>query len=309
MRQLTIMLAALLLLGSQIMCCGISLPQIPDIEVPEIEMPDVEINVPTIEVGEIRDEQETIPLSGAESATVEVVFGAGELAAEAGVSDQLFSAHFRYNVEHWAPEVAYEDGMLTIKQGGSKEDWGIPTGNTHNEWELEFSPEIPLEMDFKVGAGGGELDFTGLQLEGLDMDLGAGDFEVRFGEPNEAAMSHFTLNTGASKLEVTGIGHAGPERMNVQGGVGDITLDFTGAWPHSADVQITAGLGAVTLRLPDNVGVRVETKGGLTNVEISDGLRRTGDAYVNDAFGETETELRIQVTTGVGTIKLIEVSN
>jgi hypothetical protein len=73
-------------------------------------------------------------------------------------------------------------------------------------------------------------------------------------------------------------------------------------------VQITAGIGAVTLRLPDDVGVRVETEGGLTNVEAS-GLQRTGDAYVNDAFGETETEVRIQLTTGIGSIRLIEVPN
>jgi len=204
--------------------------------------------------------------------------------------------------------VTYEDDVLTIEQGGTEEEWGIPTGNVRNEWELEFSPEIPLEMDLKVGAGDGELDLTGLQLAGLDLDVGAGDFEVRFDEPNEADMSHLTLDAGASRLEVIGIGHAGPEQVNVQGGIGDMTLDLTGAWPGSADVKITAGVGSVTLRLPDDVGVRVETEGGLTNVDAS-GLRRKGDAYVNDAFGEADTELRIQITTGVGSIRLIEVSN
>ena len=305
MKQITIILAALSLLGSQIACCTIPVPQMPDVE---INVPDIEINIPTIEVGEMQDERQTIPLSGAESAAVKVTFGAGELETEAGVSDQLFSGHFRYNVERWAPEVTYEDDVLTIEQGGTKENWGIPTGNTHNEWKLEFSPEVPLDMSFEIGAGGGELDFTGLQLGTLDVDLGAGNFKVRFNEPNEVKMSRLTLNTGASKLEMIGIGHASPEQMKVQGGVGEITLDFTGDWSNSADVQVTAGVGSLILRLPDNVGVRVETEGGLTNVESS-GLRRTGDAYVNAAFGETETELRIQVTTGIGNVKLIEVSN
>jgi hypothetical protein len=298
MKQITILLVALLLLGSQVACCTITLPQLPDID----------IDVPTIEVGEMQDERETIPLGEAESANVAVIFGAGELEIEAGSSDQLFSGHFRYNVERWAPEVTYGDSALTIKQGGTEEDWGIPTGNVHNEWKLELSPEIPLEMDVEIGAGDGELDLTELQLTELNLDLGAGDFKVRFDEPNKAQMSLLTLDAGASKLEVIGIGHAGPERMRIQGGVGDITLDFSGAWPHSGDVQITAGVGSVTLYLPDDVGVRVETEGGLTNVQPS-GLRRTGDAYVNDAFGEAATELRIQLTTGVGNIRLIEVSN
>jgi len=298
MKHIMVVMAVLLLVGSQIACCTITLPQLPE----------VKINVPTVEVGDIQDRRETIPLSEAESAAVEVMFGAGDLEIEAGVSDQLFSGHFRYNVERWAPEVSYEGDTLTIEQGATQEDWGIPTGNIRNEWELEFSPEVPLEMDLKIGAGDGELDFTGLQLTQLDVDMGAGDFQVRFDEPNGARMSQLTLDTGASKLDVVGIGYAGPEQMNVQGGVGDIVLDFTGAWPRSSDVKVTSGVGSLTLRLPDDVGVRVKTEGGLTNVETS-GLRRTGDAYVNDAFGETELELQIQITTGVGNIRLIEVSN
>lgn len=296
MRHILIIVAALLLVGSSIACCTI--PQLPEIE----------INVPTIEVGELQNQREEIPLAGAESATVDVLFGAGELEVEAGVSDQLLSARFRYNVAQWEPEVAYSDGTLRIEQGNMKEDWGVPTGNTHNEWKLEFSPEIPLEMNFDVGAGNGEFDLTGLQISDLELDLGAGDYEVRFEEPNETAMDELRLDSGASKLDVVGIGNAGPERMTVNGGVGDLTLDLTGAWSNSADVEITAGIGSITLRLPDDVGVRVETEGGLTNVE-SDGLRRSGDAYVNDAFGEAELELLVHVTTGIGTLRLVEVSD
>jgi hypothetical protein len=275
---------------------------------PDIEVPDVEINVPTLEVGEVQSTRETIPLADATSAEVEILFGAGELEIEAGDPAQLFSGHFRYNVEQWAPKVSYENDVLDIEQGGTKEDWGIPTGRTRNEWELEFSPQIPLRMKLDVGAGDGELDLTGLQITELDLDTGAGDFEVRFDEPNRAEMESLTLDTGASKLEVRGIGNAGPEQVKIQGGVGDITLDFTGAWARSADVHVTAGVGSLTLRLPDNVGVQVETEGGLTNLDAPD-LQRVGDAYVNDAFGEAEIELHIQVTTGIGNIKLVEVSN
>jgi hypothetical protein len=303
MRQVMTVLAVLALLGSQVACCQITLPRVPD-----IEMPDVEINVPTIEVGEILEDRESIPLEEIESATVEVILGAGELEVDAGASEELFSGRFRYNVEQWAPEVNYEEDKLTIRQGGTEEEWGIPTGSVRNKWELEFSPEIPLTMDFKVGAGEGDLDFTGLQLAELDLDLGAGDFEVRFDEPNQAQMSRLSLDAGTSRLEAFGIGNAGPEQVKVQGGVGDITLDLTGAWSRSADVQITTGVGSVTVRVPDDVGVQVETEGGLTDIDVS-GLRRTGDTYVNDAFGEAEVELNIQVTTGVGSIRLIEVSN
>ncbi len=294
-KYVAIVLAALLLLGSQIACDEPS-PQVPD------------IGVPTIEVGEMQDKREAIPLEGAEPVVVELVFGAGDLEIEAGASEQLFSGHFRYNVERWEPEVTYADHVLTIEQGGADEEWGFPTGNTRNEWELEFSPEVPLDVSLKVGAGQGDLDLTGLQLAGLDLDLGAGDFTVQFGEPNGVEMGDFTLDAGASRLEVVGIGNASPEMVKVQGGVGNITLDMTGDWSRSADVRVTAGVGALTLRLPDDVGVQVDVEGGLSHVNAS-GLERDGDAYVNTVFGEAEVELRIEVTTGVGALHLIQVSD
>jgi hypothetical protein len=272
------------------------------------EIPEININVPTIEVGEMESVREEIPLSGAESATVDVLFAAGELEIDAGNSDQLFSGHFRYNVQQWKPKVSYQDNILIIEQGGVDGDWGIPTGNTRNEWELEFSPDIPLKMNLDVGAGDGRLDFTGLQLTELDLEMGAGNFDVHFDEPNPVEMGDFSLDTGAARLDVRGIGNASPEQVTVNGGVGDITLDFTGDWSGSADVNITAGVGAVTLRLPDDIGVQVETEGGLTNVE-SDGFQRQGESYVNDALGNAEVELTIRVTTGIGNLRLIEVFN
>lgn len=296
MKKLIVVIATILLLGSAL-ACNIT-PQIPDID----------IKVPTLEVGEMQEERHSIPLAGVDEADVKVILGAGKLELEAGISDELFSGYFRYNVKQWEPEITREDSKLTVKQGGNRDSWGIPTGNVRNRWELEFSPEVPLEMDVKAGAGDGELDLTDLQLTALDVDIGAGDFVLRFDEPNQATMDHLTVDTGASKIEVRQIGNADPEQVKLRGGVGDISLDLTGAWTHSADVKITAGAGSLTVRFPDDLGVLVEVEGGLSNVKAP-GLKQVGDTYVNDAFGKAETELHVQITTGVGNVRLVEVHN
>ncbi len=298
MRVILTPLLAFVLLCVTACCCTFTLPRAPNIH----------INVPSLQVGEMQEKQESIPLGDEESARVEIRFGAGELWLVAGEQDELFSGNFRYNVEEWEPEVSYRNGRLLVEQGGLDRNWGFPSGNAHNKWELELSPEIPLDVTIKAGAGEGELDFTGLQLEELELEMGTGDFGVHFDEPNPIDMRDLTLNAGASELEVSGLGNAGPKRMTVQGGVGNITLDLTGNWPYSANVYVTAGVGALTLYLPDNVGVKVRTEGGLSSVDAPD-LHRSGNDYVNDAFGEAETELYIRVTTGVGSVRLIEVSN
>jgi hypothetical protein len=290
----SIILLATLMISMSTLACTIT-PRLPDLD----------IKVPTIEVGEIQEERHSVPLAGAESADIDLVFGAGRLQIEAGVSDRLMSGTFRYNVDRWAPQLTREGDTLTIRQGGDEAKWGIPSGNVRNRWELEFSPQVPLDMNIRVGAGEGELDFTDLMVSELDVDIGAGDLVLHFDRPNPVAMDHLTLDAGASKIEVLGVGNASPETMRLQGGIGDISVDLTGDWSRSADVAIRAGAGALTLRLPDDVGVEVETRGGLANVEAY-GLRQMGGTYTNDAFGETGIELIIDVVTGVGNVRLIE---
>jgi hypothetical protein len=160
-------------------------------------------------------------------------------------------------------------------------------------------------MNVKAGAGDGRLDLTNLQISDLDVDLGAGNFVLRFDEPSPIAVNRLTVDSGASKMEIVRVGNASPEELRLQGGVGDISLDLTGAWARSADVTIRAGAGTLRLTLPADVGVKVETRGGLTNVEAY-GLRQMGGTYTNDTYGETDIELTISILTGVGNVRLVE---
>ena len=131
---------------------------------------------------------------------------------------------------------------------------------------------------------------------------------IDFGTPNPVEMDRLSVNTGASHLEITNLGNASPESVVIQGGAGEIEVDLRGEWTRSADIEITAGVGEVTLRLPDNVSVEIDVDGGLADVNASDFDRDNGN-YVNDMYGESDIELRIDITTGVGSINLIEVSN
>lgn len=293
MKRIGIAIAAMML-AINVMACCCTVPR------------HIRINGgPVLDVGAVQEKDETVALDGAESASVEVLFGAGELDIVATDSDDLFVGNFVYNVEDWEPEVSYSDGKLRIQQGGGEDAWGWPDGSSspRNEWTLEFSPQIPLDMDIKAGAGEGDLDLTGLQLEQLYADMGAGDFAVRFGEPSETKMDRLTLNAGAGRIDVDSIGNASPEEVTVQGGAGEITLDLTGDWSRSAEIAVTAGVGSLALRLPADVGVRVSVDGGLSSVTTS-GLRRSGGDYENDAYGESEIELDIRVTTGIGDVNL-----
>ncbi|HEY77373.1 MAG TPA: hypothetical protein G4O00_14545 [Thermoflexia bacterium] len=292
---------ALILAGVvlSLLACRITVPEIPSIPtIPAIpSLP----SIPRVTPGPMERYEEDIPRDGATEARVRIRLGAGEIYLSAGEVDPLFHGIFRTNIASWAPEVTWSNGILRIEQGAQE---GIPDPGAKNEWDLSFSPEVALDVDAEIGAARGELNFTGLRLQRLFLEVGASDLRIRFDEPNPEPMSDLIIQTGASNLRVDSIGNAGPERVQVEGGVGNLILDLRGAWPQSAWVEIEAGVGALTLYLPEEIGVRVEVRGSLSNVSADEGLHQSDGVYTNAAYGQTDRQLDITLSVGVGRVEL-----
>lgn len=108
------------------------------------------------------------------------------------------------------------------------------------------------------------------------------------------------MGAGQSDLRLRGLSLS---KLDVEMGAGDLTADLTGDWKKNLDVTIRGGAGRATIRLPKNVGVRAHATGGIGSINVR-GLRREGDAYVNDAYGSSGVTLRLDIEGGVGEINL-----
>jgi hypothetical protein len=108
------------------------------------------------------------------------------------------------------------------------------------------------------------------------------------------------MGAGTSDLQLADLSLTG---LDVMLGAGESTLDLSGDWAHDLHASITTGASRVTLRLPKNVGVRVEIDSGASVVTTS-GLKQDGNTYVNDAYGVSSFTLEIVMETGIGQINL-----
>jgi hypothetical protein len=91
--------------------------------------------------------------------------------------------------------------------------------------------------------------------------------------------------------------------LKLQMGAGKTTVDLTGDYAKSFDASIQGGVGEATVMLPSGVGVKAKAQGGLGKIN-AEGLKRVGDSYVNDAYGESDVTLNVDVQGGVGQINL-----
>jgi hypothetical protein len=80
-------------------------------------------------------------------------------------------------------------------------------------------------------------------------------------------------------------------------------VDLTGDYAKDFDASIQGGVGEATVLLPSEVGVKAKAEGGIGGIN-AEGLEKVGDSYVNEAYGESDVNLNVDVKGGVGEINL-----
>lgn len=240
---------------------------------------------------------ENVPVSG-ETSQLNLEMGSGELEVTGGAS-KLVEGSVRYNVEKWQPTVDRSGSQVSITQGKDS-NIDIPDSNVINEWSLRLG-NTPIDLQVQAGAYKGTLDLSGVPITNLRVSDGASQATVKFDSPNPARMENLTYKTGASQVDLEGLGNANVAEIIFEGGAGSYTLDFSGDLKQDISVRLTAGMSNVRVNVPENANVRVEVGGGLSNVSVTGTWTTNGDLYERSGSGPLIT---IKVEMGLGNLEL-----
>jgi hypothetical protein len=224
---------------------------------------------------------------GLEDARLSLEFGAGTLTLSPGAQN-LVDGTALYNVAELKPKIEKNGNSITIKQGDFS---GLPPfDKIKNEWNLQLG-ETPLDLTVRAGAYEGNLELGGLALKSLTIRDGASNVDLSFREPNQIEMSLLRYETGASSVKLTGLANANFSTLTFSGGAGNYTLDFSGELQRDAVVTVEAGLGDMSLVIPNDVKAVVTVEGTAVNINHSSGWLQDGRKYSQDGSGPTLTIL------------------
>jgi len=186
-------------------------------------------------------------------------------------------------------EVGVNIGTLSIK------------GGAENLVDCEFRYNVPKwkpEIDYRESGGRATLSIK-------QPDLGSKSI------PNKAK-SHWDLVVNGD-VELTllldvgigetvlALGEVSVTSIDINQGIGELTLDLDGQRTSDLSVDIDGGIGRATVILPRDVGVRLEADAGIGAISTL-GLSRRGGALVNDAYGETDATIELNIDAGIGSI-------
>ena len=168
---------------------------------------------------DLQHQSRTVERQGAKSVNVSLETSSGEFNISGG-STHLLDADFNYSDSYETPRVDYNvaDGVghLSISQ----DDGSTHFGAKHNQWNLRFSNDVPLELKVEMGAGRGQLRLRDMPVTRLEMSMGAGQADLDL--------------TGDRKNDLV---------ADLEGGVGQVTIRL----PRKVGVVVRAsgGIGAV----------------------------------------------------------------
>ncbi len=242
-------------------------------------------------------------VSGEEEIDVRIRFGAGRLTIQPGEPGTLYRMRLRYDEEAFEPVAEYEDGRLDLGVDGTRHKFRWKKDDSQ-EMDLSLARGVPMNLDLEFGAVRAEIDLGGLQITGLELQTGASESRIDVSAPNPIRMSEASMEVGAADFHARNLGNLNTETLEVDAGVGNVVLDFRGEWQGNADVSVDMGLGALELRFPEGLGVRLIKDTFLTSLD-SEGLVKRGDSFYSLDWESAQYRVTVEVDAAFGSIDVV----
>ena len=232
---------------------------------------------------------------------VRVNYGAGRLTVGSVAAPLLYRMRLDYDEDAFEP-VAELDGQ-SLRLGVESHGKGhIRMGkDDRGSLQIELTRAVPMGLYLDFGAGRANVDLGGLSLTDLQVHTGAAEARLDVSQPNPVGMEHAELEVGAADFTARRLGNLNARRIEVNAGVGDVTLDLTGAWREDGLVDVSMGLGSLELRFPEGVGVKLHQKTFLTSVD-TEGLVKRGEDYYSLDWDKSTRRITVDIQAAFGSV-------
>ena len=258
---------------------------------------------------------------------VDVEYAAGRILVERADPGFLYQTYLRYDASRVEPgsEWTREDGVGRLRLGmeGPRDlqifRWDEGGGldinirgisglgdldEASSSLELGLSRRVPSDLGLAIGAAESTLRLGGIPITSLSLETGASETELSFDRPNPEQMESLEIEAGAASLRTRSLGNARFGRFRLEGGVGDVRLDFTGEWTRDARATVEVGLGSLRLIFPEDLGVRIRRESFLASFDVPAGFVTTDDGYRTENWSSAEHRLTLDLSAALGSVRI-----
>jgi hypothetical protein len=228
-----------------------------------------------------------IPYPDASELHLKIGVGACRLEVAPGTSDSWVTGTYEDPTGFVPARIVQEGGTARITQTTNWADLKGWSGRAPR-FNLALGTARPYALTIESGASDNVLELGGLPLNRLLVQYGAGKMDVTFSAPNPQVMEQLTVNSGAGRLVMQGLGNANLSQMNAEGGAAAYVFDFGGILQQNANARISTGLRSV-----------------IGSLDIGDGfMKKEGTFWTQAAITGDAPVLTIRASVTLGSLML-----
>ncbi|MFT5171570.1 MAG: hypothetical protein ACI9BD_001347 [Candidatus Marinamargulisbacteria bacterium] len=240
-----------------------------------------------------------------ESLSTQIDFVSGELQVFPLYSDSLYKFDAFYKVHKVKPLVKFETGVPARLDIRLKKYQKLGL-SSRSFWNLGLNRHVSHDIFIQSKASKQTLNFTGIPVERLKVDAGASRIYMYFNEVNPIEMERLYLDLGASDCRIFGLSNSRSKKVDIFGGTGLYSIDFSGRQTASSNVNIHGGVGRAKLIIPPNINARITFEGRvLTSLDIQGFIKSNKNEYLSARFSPQKAILDISIHLVSGTLVVL----
>ncbi|NQT25819.1 hypothetical protein HQ585_10715 [candidate division KSB1 bacterium] len=238
---------------------------------------------------------------------------AGEVTIEKSSVPEKGSVNLEYMAEKFKSKLEFDPKRNRLKISVSGKGW-----HTWSKWsdENNGSPAVikvllpstvDIKMDVRLKAGEMTQYLGGLRITEFHLSNWAGEVDVSFDEPNPTTMVFFDVDLRAGEARFGSLGNAHFEKADINGGIGELEVDFTGDLIQKSQARVDMDIGEALIILPADVGTRLQIGGSfsfLSEKDIDSDFSKRNRYYYSNDYEEAEKKFAIKVTPGLGELQI-----
>lgn len=212
-----------------------------------------------------------------------------------------------YQEDQFNVDVEFDESRYRLDIFFDKRGW-MDSDNDDLEAKavIELPAGVETDLEVKIKAGEIDLDLGGLALINFELKTWAGEVKVDFSEPNKSEMDYLQINTKIGETELVRLGNARFREAEINGGIGEMTIDFRGELLPQASARVDLDIGETKLILPKEVGVKLAVSKFLfmSEIDLPYRFEKSGRYYYSDNYREAVNQLALKVSPGLGELTI-----